>query len=72
MGQGAAMALASAWTLADGLDPNNLRASLAAHEARGAARTAWITKQSLSMGRIDQLENAILRWARNAATTSCQ
>ena len=66
LGQGACMALESAVVLADcvrrlGVRPEALRA----YEEARRERTAMVTKQSWSLGRMLQWENGLLVWLRN-------
>ena len=68
MGQGAAVALESAWVLADQLDEDSVEASLVAYEQRRTKRTAWVTRQSAWLGRVGQLENGLARWLRDAVS----
>lgn len=60
MGQGACMAIESAYVLARSLSAKpDLPTALAAYEQERRSRTAWVTNQSWQIGRIGQLENGL-------------
>jgi len=60
MGQGACMAIESAFALASCIKENReIAAALRTYEARRQPRTAYVTRQSWQIGRVGQLKN---RW----------
>ena len=60
MGQGACMAIESAYVLARCLaTEEELPATLHAYERERRPRTAWVTNQSWQIGRVGQLENSL-------------
>lgn len=60
MGQGACMAIESAWVLARSIAAApDVPTALAAYEQERQPRTAWITNQSWQIGRLGQLENGL-------------
>lgn len=66
MGQGACMAMESAYSLARAIrDENDHVAAFARYERERHERTAWITKTSWSIGQGGQIENALLVGLRN-------
>lgn len=66
MGQGACMAMESAYTLARALrEENDHHAAFGRYERERHARTAWITNTSWSIGQGGQLENPIWTGMRN-------
>lgn len=66
MGQGACMAIESSLVLARCLSQeNNLAQAVKCYEAARMPRTAWITEQSWKLGRVGQLENSLVRAARD-------
>lgn len=66
MGQGACMAMESAYTLARALrEENDHHAAFARYERERHARTAWLTNTSWSIGQGGQLENPIWTVMRN-------
>ncbi|MBA3442946.1 MAG: FAD-dependent monooxygenase [Pyrinomonadaceae bacterium] len=66
MGQGACMAIESSLVLARCLSrESNLADALKCYEAERMPRTRWITEQSWKIGRVGQLENPLLRAARD-------
>lgn len=66
MGQGACMAIESAYTLARCLSrAEDLGAALTRYERGRMPRTAWITRQSRAAGRVGQVEGRIASAARD-------
>jgi 2-polyprenyl-6-methoxyphenol hydroxylase-like FAD-dependent oxidoreductase len=66
LGQGACQALEDAVVLADALRrTDSVEAGLRHYEQRRRQRTAFVTKQSWSMGKVFQLQNPLLVWLRN-------
>jgi FAD-dependent urate hydroxylase len=66
MGQGACMAMESAYSLARALrEENDHNAAFARYERERHERTAWITNTSRSIGQGGQIENALLVGLRN-------
>lgn len=66
MGQGACMAMESAYVLALALcEETDHTAAWKRYESERHARTAWITNTSWSIGKGGQLENPLLTWLRN-------
>lgn len=66
MGQGACMAIESAYVLARCLATEaELPAALHAYERERRPRTAWVTNQSWQIGRAGQLENGLACWLRD-------
>ena len=60
MGQGACMAIESAYVLARCLSTRpDLPAALTAYEQERRPRTAWVTNQSWQIGRMGQLDNGL-------------
>ncbi len=60
MGQGACMAIESAYVLARCLSAKpDLPAALVAYEQERRSRTAWVTNQSWQIGRVGQLDNGL-------------
>jgi len=67
MGQGACMAIESAVVLARCLaDGVSVEAVLREYERIRQPRTAWVTRQSWQLGQVGQIENPLLRAARDA------
>lgn len=66
LGQGACMAIESAYVLARALgEEANHASAFARYERERHERTAWITNTSWSIGKVGQLENALLIRLRN-------
>lgn len=66
MGQGACMAMESAYALARAMrEESDHQAAFARYERERHERTAWITKTSWAIGRGGQIENALLIGLRN-------
>ncbi|RAP28305.1 hypothetical protein DID76_04620 [Candidatus Marinamargulisbacteria bacterium SCGC AG-414-C22] len=67
LGQGAGMAIESAYILADCfIKKNNLKSAFIKYEKERQQRTAWITNQSWQFGKISQLENSFICTLRNS------
>lgn len=70
MGQGACMAIESAFVLARCLaSAPDVATALASYEQTRRPRTAWVTNQSWQIGRVGQLENGLLCRLRDAVMT---
>lgn len=68
MGQGACMAIESAYALSLCLkEQTDIKSALRRYEEKRHARTAWITNTSWQIGKVAQLENPILCTLRNVA-----
>ena len=68
MGQGACMAIESAYVLSRCLkEQTDIKSALRRYEEKRHARTAWITNMSWQIGKVAQLENPILCMFRNFA-----
>lgn len=66
LGQGACQALEDAVVLADSLRrANTAEAGLRDYEQRRRERTAMVTRQSWSLGKVFQLQNPVAVWFRN-------
>lgn len=66
LGQGACQALEDAVVLADSMrHASTIEAGLRAYEQRRRERTAMVTKQSWSLGKVFQFQNPIAVWLRN-------
>ncbi|HYJ46192.1 MAG TPA: hypothetical protein VEV81_06225, partial [Pyrinomonadaceae bacterium] len=66
MGQGACMAIESAFTLARRLgEAAEVKGALVAYERARMKRTAWITRQSRLAGRVGQFEGRMACAARD-------
>lgn len=68
MGQGACMAIESAYVLSLCLkEQTEIKSALRRYEEKRHTRTAWITNTSWQIGKVAQLENPILCTLRNVA-----
>ncbi len=68
MGQGACMAIESAYVLSRCLkEQTDIKAALRRYEEKRHARTAWITNMSWQIGKVAQLENPLFCKLRNFA-----
>ncbi len=66
MGQGACMAIESAYTLARSLsEAVEVEGALVAYEKARMKRTAWVTRQSRLAGRVGQVEGRVACAARD-------
>lgn len=66
MGQGACMAIESAYVLSRCLkEQADIKSALRRYEEQRHARTAWITNSSWSIGKVAQMENPLLCMLRN-------
>jgi 2-polyprenyl-6-methoxyphenol hydroxylase-like FAD-dependent oxidoreductase len=66
LGQGACQALEDAVILSDALRrPTSIEAGLRDYEPRRRERTAMVTNQSWSLGKVFQLQNPLAIWFRD-------